>query len=72
MASSNEKHPPVAHDSEADRVVEAFEKLQTVWRAVRARISTNGTLQLDEETLKELDTAEEEWLAVRPSVPTGS
>ena len=72
MASTNENHSPMAHDIEVERVEEAFEKLQTAWRAVRARISTKGTLQLDEETLKELDTAEEEWLAVRPNVSTGS
>ena len=72
MASPNEKYPPVAHRIDIDRLEEAFEKLQVVWRAVRARISTNETLQLDEETLKELDTAEAEWLAIRSNVSSGS
>ena len=72
MASINEEHRPVAHGIEVDRAEEAFEKLHIAWRAVRARISANGTLQLDEETLKELDTAEEEWLAVRLNVSMGS
>jgi hypothetical protein len=72
MASTDETHPPVAHDIEIDRVEAAFEKLQNAWRAVRARISTHGMLQLDEETLRELDAAEEEWLAVRANISTGS
>ena len=72
MTSTNEKSPPLAHGIEVDRVEEAFEKLQNAWRAVRTRISKNGTQHLDEESLRELDTAEEEWLAVRPNVSTGS
>jgi len=71
MASFNEKYPRETHNIEVDRVEAAFEKLQRAWRAVRARISSNGTLHLDEETLKELDSAEEEWLAVRSNVSTG-
>ena len=72
MTSSNEKPGPAAQGIEVDRVEEAFEKLQIAWLAVRARISPNGTLQVDEATLKELDAAEQEWLAVRPNVSMGS
>jgi len=71
MTLSNEKPGPAAQGIEVDRVEEAFEKLQTAWRAVRARISPNEKSQLDEETLKELDTAEQEWLAVRANVSMG-
>ena len=71
MASTNEKPRPVTQSIEADRAEEAFEKLQIAWRAVRARLSPNGASQLDEETLKELDIAEQEWLAVRAEVSMG-
>ena len=72
MASSNEKHHPIVQGTEVDRVEEAFEKLQITWRAVRTRIYPNGRLLVDEATLKELDAAEQEWLAVRPNVSMGS
>ena len=72
MASTDETHRSVAQSTEVDRVEEAFEKLQIAWRAVRARIYPNGRLQVDEATLKELDAAEQEWLAVRPNVTMGS
>ena len=72
MASSNEKHHHVVQDTEVDRVEEVFEKLQNAWRAVCARIYQNGRLQVDEETLREIDAAEQEWLAVRSNVSVGS
>jgi hypothetical protein len=68
MASTDEKQHLVAQDSEADRVEKAFERLQTAWRAVRARITPSGTVQADEAIMKELDSAEQEWLAARGNV----
>jgi hypothetical protein len=68
MATINKKYHHIAHDAVANRVYQAFERLQLAWYAVNARNAANGAPQVDEAAMRELNAAEEEWLAVRDSV----
>jgi len=68
MAAMNKKYHHIAQDAVANRVYQAFERLQIAWYAVNARNAVNGAPQVDEAAMKELNAAEEEWLAVRDSV----
>ena len=69
MATINKQYHHITQDVVANRVYQAFERLQIAWYAVNARNSTNnGAPQVDEAALRELNAAEEEWLAVRESV----
>ena len=54
----------IAQDAVANRVYQAFERLQIAWYAANAR-------QVDEAAIRELNAAEEEWLAARDSVSVG-
>ena len=61
-----------AQDAAANRVYQAFERLQLAWYTVNnARHSVNGTVQYDNAAIVELEAAEEEWLAVRSALPNG-
>ena len=68
MATMNKNYHHIAQDAVANRVYQAFERLQIAWYAVNARSSANGAPQVDEAAIRELNAAEEEWLAVRDSV----
>ena len=68
MVSTKNQYYQMAQDVAANRVHQAFERLQIAWYTVNARNSANGASQLDEAAIKELDAAEEEWLAARESV----
>ena len=68
MATMNKKYHHIAQDAVANRVYQAFERLQLAWYAVNARNAGNGAPQVDEAAMRELNAAEEEWLAVRDSV----
>ena len=68
MATMNKNYHHIAQDAVANRVYQAFERLQIAWYAVNARNCANGTLQVDEAAIRELNAAEEEWLAARDSV----
>jgi hypothetical protein len=65
MVSINAQSHHIGQDAAVDRVTQAFERLKIAWRAVQARLSTNGITQLDAAALNELDAAEAEWLAAR-------
>ena len=71
MATMNNKYHHIAQDAFANRVYQAFERLQIAWYTVNATNSANGALQVDEDAIRELNAAEEEWLAVRDSVSVG-
>ena len=64
MATMNKKRHHIAQDVIANRVYQAFERLQIAWYAVNARSSANGAPQVDEAAIRELNAAEEEWLTV--------
>ena len=55
-----------AQDAVANRVYQAFERLQMAWYSVNARRPVNA--QLDEAAVTELKAAEEEWLEARAAV----
>jgi hypothetical protein len=69
MATMNKRYHHIAQDAVANRVYQAFERLQLAWYAVNARNSANanGVPQVDEAAIREVNAAEEEWLAVRDS-----
>lgn len=60
-----------AQDAIANRVYQAFERLQLAWYTANARHPANETPQLDEAASVELKAAEEEWLAARAAVCAG-
>jgi len=70
MVTMNKNYHHIAQDAVANRVYQAFERLQLAWYAVNARNTNtaNGAPQIDEVAMRELNAAEEEWLAVRDSV----
>ena len=68
MATINKQYHYIAQDAVANRVYQAFERLQIAWYAVNARKAAHGAPQVDEAAIRELNAAEEEWLAVRDSV----
>jgi len=68
MVSIKKQYHHIAQDSAANRVYQAFERLQIAWYTVNARSPANGVPQLDEAAMTELNAAEEEWLAARESV----
>ena len=63
MVSIKEQHQQIAQDYAANRVYQAFERLQIAWYSVNARRPANGPAQFDEAAISELEAAEEEWLA---------
>ena len=60
-----------AQDAAANRVFQAFERLQIAWYTVNARRPVHGDSQLDESAVTELKAAEEEWFAARTAVSIG-
>ena len=72
MNTVNKKSSFGVQDAAANRVYQAFERLQLAWYTVNnARRSVNGTVQYDNAAIVELEAAEEEWLAARSALPTG-
>jgi hypothetical protein len=65
MAIINNQYHYIAQDAVANRVYQAFERLQIAWYALNARSSVDGAPQGDEAAIRELNAAEEEWLTVR-------
>ena len=64
MATMNKKYHHIGQDAVANRVYQAFERLQIAWYALNARSSVDGAPQGDEAAIRELNAAEEEWLTV--------
>ena len=58
----------IQQDVAANRVYQAFERLQIAWYTVNARRTAGGSPQFDEAALSELNAAEEEWLEARAAV----
>ena len=74
MVSMKRQHYISAQEATANRVYQAFERLQIAWYTVNAQRSMNGSSQFDqfdEAAIKELEAAEEEWLAARAAVSIG-
>lgn len=68
MVCIKKQYHQVAQDAAANRVYQAFERLQFAWYTVNTRRPANGTPQLDEAAIIEIKAAEEEWHAARESV----
>ena len=68
MATMNKHYHYITQDAVANRGYQAFEELQIAWYAVNARKAAHGAPQVDEAAIRELNAAEEEWLAVREVV----
>ena len=51
-----------------DRADRAFARLQTAWQAVHPRILSKENEHISLESIRELDAAEEEWLAAREAL----
>jgi len=65
MASLTKQSLQISQNVAANRVYQAFERLQIAWYTVNARRPAGGSSQFDEDAIKELNAAEEEWLAAR-------
>jgi len=68
MDSIKRQYRLIAEDSAASRVYQAFERLQIAWYTISARSPAKEAPQLDATAMRELNAAEEEWLAARESV----
>jgi len=65
MGIVKDKYRLIAQDATASRVYQAYERLQLAWYMANARRSANGSTQLDQNLINELEAAEQEWLAAR-------
>ena len=65
MGSLKKQYNQIAENSAANRVYQAFERLQIAWYTVNALRPANGSPQFDEAAIIELEDAEREWLAAR-------
>ena len=68
MAFVRAQYRHFAQDAVANRVYQAFERLQFAWYTLSARRSDNNPSQFDEAAVIELKAAEEEWSAARSAV----
>jgi hypothetical protein len=71
MGSVKKQYHQVGRDDAANRVYQAFERLQFAWYIVNTRRPANGEPRHDDAAILELNAAEEEWLAVRESTSSG-
>lgn len=71
MVSLKQQHRHSANDAAANRVYQAYERLQIAWYTVNAHRPADGAAQFDQAALNELEAAEEEWLAARAEVAVG-
>ena len=51
-----------------ERADRAFARLQTAWQDAHCRILSTGNGQITLESIRELDAAEEDWLAAREAI----
>ena len=65
MASLKKQFVTDTQDDAANRAYQAFDRLQLAWYTVNARRPAGDASHFDEAAVKELNAAEEEWLAAR-------
>jgi hypothetical protein len=65
--SSTQQHVK-EEETAFERVEQAFTRLQAAWQAVHHRLMLAGHGQITTEIIRELDAAEEEWLAAREPI----
>jgi hypothetical protein len=70
MVTIKKQHHQFAHDVAANRVYQAFERLQFARYNVNTRRSAKGESH-DEAAIMELKAAEDDWHAAHESVPSG-